>query len=114
MRSEPHLETSQENTPSYSGVYDRLVEDENDILGQIAYAIYKSQKKAFIIQKQKSLGNAPIPESIVNDYLLAQTDKMLEVYKSHAEKLAREFLDASYGKQFAQELERVEIGRAHV
>ena len=44
MRSELHLETSQENTLSYSGVYDRLVEDENDILGQIAYAIYKSQK----------------------------------------------------------------------
>ena len=81
MRSELHLETSQENTLSHSGVYDRLVEDENDILGQIAYAIYKSQKKAFIIQKQKALGHAPVPEVIINDYLLTQTDKMLEVYK---------------------------------
>lgn len=98
---------SPENTPRYNSVYDRLVKDENDILGQIAYAVYKSHKKAFIIRKQKELGVFPISKEIVDDYVLNQTDAMLEVYRSHAEKIARVFLDASYGSQLDQEVKNI-------
>ena len=104
MPSERRPEMLQENTLGYNSVYDRLVKDENDILGQIAYAIYKSHKKAFIIRKQEGLGLSPGPREVVDDYVLNQTDEMLNVYKSHAEKLARAFLDASYGKQLDQEM----------
>lgn len=107
MRSESPLKMFPENTPKYNSVYDRLVEDENDILGQIAYAVYKSHKKTFIIRKQKELGDTSVPKEVVDDYVLNQTDAMLEVYRSRAEKIARGFLDASYGSQLVQEIKNI-------
>ncbi len=40
----------------YSGIYERLVNDEGDVLGQIAYSIYKKRKREFIMRKQTELG----------------------------------------------------------
>lgn len=35
----------------FSKVYERLVSDDRDLLGQVAYSIYKMRKRDFLMQK---------------------------------------------------------------
>ena len=96
------------NSQLHSGIYERLVSDERDVLGQIAYSLYKNRKREFILRKQVRLGCATVPEDVVEDFVEDQTDSQLMLYKIQAEKLFREVLDASYGEQLRQETERIE------
>ena len=74
----------------HSGIYERMVSDEHDFLGQAAYSIYKARKREFIIRKQAELGTARVPEELVNEFVEAQSD-----YTS------------SYGNEIAKEKERI-------
>ena len=55
----------------HSGIYERMVSDEHDFLGQAAYSIYKARKREFIIRKQAELGTARVPEELVNEFVEA-------------------------------------------
>ena len=87
----------------HSGIYERLVSDDHDFLGQAAYSIYKARKREFIISKQIELGTTRVPEEVVNEFIKAQTDRTLDLYRNQAEGLFREFLDASYGREITKE-----------
>ena len=91
----------------HSGVYERLVDNDHNFLGQVAYSIYKSRKRDFIIRKQKELGTSIIPAEVVDEFVADQTDYTLELYKAQADTLSREFLDSSYGNEIAKEKERI-------
>ena len=91
----------------HSGIYERMVSDEHDFLGQAAYSIYKARKREFIIRKQAELGTARVPEELVNEFVEAQSDYTLRLYKNQAEDVFREFLDSSYGSEIAKEKERI-------
>ena len=92
----------------HSGIYERLVSDDHDLLGQAAYSIYKARKREFIISKQIELGTPRVPEEVVNEFIKAQTDRTLELYRNQANGLFREFLDASYGKEIAEEKRKLD------
>ena len=91
----------------HSGIYERMVSDEHDFLGQAAYSIYKARKREFIIRKQAELGTARVPEELVNEFVEAQSDYTLRLYKNQAEDVFREFLDSSYGDEIAKEKDRI-------
>ena len=91
----------------HSGVYERLVADEHDFLGNAAYSIYKTRKREFIIRKQIELGTSSIPEDVVNEFVNDQTDYTLKLYRNQAEDLFREFLNSSYGDEIAEEKQRL-------
>ena len=92
----------------HSGVYERLVSDDHDFLGQAAYSIYKARKREFIINKQMELGTSKVPEEIVNEFVSAQTEYTLDIYRGQAEDLFREFLNSSYGDEIDREKQRIE------
>ena len=92
----------------HSGVYGRLVENDHDFLGQVAYSIYKRRKRDFIIRKQEELGTNNIPSEVVmEEFVKNQTDYTLELYKSQADSLSREFLNVSYENEIAKEKQRL-------
>ncbi|MBQ6001704.1 MAG: hypothetical protein IJL18_02500 [Synergistaceae bacterium] len=93
---------------AYSDVYSRLVKDDNDVAGQIAYSIYKRTKKEFIARKQAELGVTLIPDEVIEEFYANQTDYMLELYRKHASKLTRDFLDASYNNDITAEKQQLE------
>ena len=80
----------------YSGIYERLVEDDHDILGQVAYSIYKRRKREFVVRKQSELGVDNLSDDVVAEFVKGQTDYTLDLYRNEARKLSREFLDTSY------------------
>ena len=92
----------------YSGIYERLVSDEGDVLGQIDYSIYKKRKREFVMRKQAELGCSTIPDDAIEEFIKDQTDYTLELYTTQAENLVYDFLDASYGEQLAREREELE------
>lgn len=91
----------------HSGVYERLVENDHDFLGQVAYSIYKRRKRAFIIRKQEELGTNNIPAEDVEEFVKDQTDYTLDLYKAQADTLSREFLNALYGKELENEKQKL-------
>ena len=92
----------------YSDVYDRLVKDDGDISGQVAYGIYKKLKREFVRKKQSELGVTIIPNEILEEFYATQTDYTLELYQKHAKRLTREFLDISYEKDMKDEKQRLD------
>ena len=92
----------------FSKVYERLVSDDRDLLGQVAYSIYKIRKRDFIVQKQAETGKEEIDEKTINDFVEAQTDYTLELYREQAKNIFREFLNASYENELAEVVQQLE------
>ena len=93
---------------AYSDIYSRLVKDDNDVAGQMAYSVYKRTKAEFIAKKQAELGTMTIPEDMFEEFYATQTDYVLDTYRSRAKLMMREFLDASYGDDISAEKQRLE------
>ena len=91
-----------------SDVYRRLVEDRDDVIGQVAYGVYKQAKQEFIRRKQEELNSDVLPDSVMEEFVANQTDYMLSLYRVHAQKITREFLDSYYEKDMAEIREKSE------
>lgn len=90
-----------------SDVYNRLVKDENDVTGHIAYGLYKRAKAEFISKQQLRLGVTVIPEDVIDEFHASQTDYMLEFYRTSARQLLRNFLDSSYQADLTNEKQEI-------
>lgn len=76
---------------AYSGIYGKLTADPNDLVGALAYIIYKQQKVEFC--KATSNGN-PSRAEIEQFHAYASLDTSLAAYRSQAEAMAQAFLNA--------------------
>ena len=92
----------------FSKVYERLVSDDRDLLGQVAYSIYKMRKRDFLMQKQAETGEEEIDEKAINAFVEAQSDYTLGLYKEQAKNIFREFLNASYESELEEAVEQIE------
>lgn len=92
----------------FSKVYERLVSDDRDLLGQVAYSIYKIRKRDFIMQKQAETGKEEIDEETISDFVNAQSDYTLELYREQAKNIFREFLNASYENELTETVQQLE------
>lgn len=75
---------------AYNYIYKTLVEDDNDILGIIAYGIYKKHKIEFIDKIKKEQGREPTDEECYSFFACSTTETQLESYRSQAEMLLSE------------------------
>ncbi|MBD5805347.1 hypothetical protein AZOA_48000 [Azoarcus sp. Aa7] len=81
-------------TPQYSWIYKDLVEDEGDIIGAIAYSIYKSRKIEYIRQFEDEHGRSPNDDELAEFNRAAKLPGQLEDYRDKAERYIDEFLEA--------------------
>lgn len=84
----------QPQTPRYSWIYKDLVEDEGDIIGAIAYSIYKSRKIEYIRQYEAEHGRPPNDDELAEFNRAAKLPGQIEDYRSKAERYIDEFLEA--------------------
>lgn len=77
-------------TNDYNRVYENLVKDDKDIVGMLAYSIYKKQKqetiKEFIISKN---GTRPSSTDLESFHNLATQRTQLEMYRKQATDLTQ-------------------------
>ena len=60
----------------YSDVYNRIVKDDNDMVGHVAYSIYKRTKQEFIRKMQAERGTILLPDEMIEEFYASQTDYM--------------------------------------
>lgn len=96
----------------YNFIYTDLVENDADLLGMIAYALYKRQKIEFIQGWRERQGNDPGEADLAHFHAISNSRFQQETYRSQAGKLAEDFLNTSLEGQ-AQELEHRLAGQAN-
>ena len=83
------------NKDERRGIYGNLVSDEDDMLGHIAYSIYKKQKIEFIRSKaNENGGNPPTNQQLKDFQEIARSDSQLDLYRTKAVNLVQIFLEA--------------------
>lgn len=76
----------------YNYIYSKLVADETDIFGHIAYALYKGDKVKFL-EKLKEEGKAPTEEDLQPFHQISCLDTTLERYQIQASVIMDAFLN---------------------
>ena len=81
---------------NYNYIYSQLVEDKADIIGHIAYALYKEDKIDYITKyKQENGGAEPTEEDLKPFNIISSTHNSLDKYKFIASCILQSFLTNS-------------------
>ena len=80
-------------------IYSKLVRDDADIIGVVAYGIYKKHKIEFIESVKKEHNREPNAEEWRAFSISSNTDSQLEKYVSQAENLLATFVLDTAGEQ---------------
>lgn len=81
-------------------MFARLVKSENDIVGHIAYSLYKKHKAEFI----SSSGGNPTDEELIAFKKSCQTESAIELYRTKAIEILMEFSESMI-REHAKEIE---------
>jgi hypothetical protein len=100
--------TATEDSREYNRVYEHLVEAEDDVIGLVAYSIYKQDKRDFLIEWRRRHGGSPAADQLNVFTVGVLTPGQQQRYRS----TARNILDA-YAKT-AVEAERPLIQRSAI
>lgn len=76
---------------AYNNIYEKLTADPNDLVGALAYIIYKQQKVEFC---KNTAGGNPSRAEIEQFHAYASMETSLAAYRSQAEVMAQTFLNA--------------------
>lgn len=80
----------------YNFIYEKLVEDENDIVGNIAYSLYKSDKIKFIEDfKLKHSGNEPTEQDLKPFHDISCIPPTIQRYRMQAVMILQVFLEST-------------------
>lgn len=77
---------------NYNDIYSKLVGNEMDVLGHIAYSLYKENKIEYI-EKQELRGYCVTDQDLVPFNHFSSSDSTVHNYKIRAELILQEFVD---------------------
>lgn len=86
------MEEGKQHQRQYNYIYSKLVKDETDIFGHIAYALYKGDKVKFL-EKLKADGKEPSEEDLQPFHQISCLDTTLERYQVQASVIMDAFLN---------------------
>lgn len=87
---------------NYNYIYKQLVEDENDIVGHIAYSLYKAEKIEYINKFKDEKGREPNEDELKPFHESTCVSGSLSRYKYAAASLLQTFMSNSMGEYFQQ------------
>ncbi len=91
----------------YNVIYNKLVKSEDDLVGLIAYGIYKKHKIEVINRLKAEKGREPNDEECGVFISTSNTDSQLELYKNQAEAILSETVGNIAGEQINEIEERI-------
>lgn len=87
----------------YNFLYRSLVKDERDVVGHIAYALYKDSKIKHIEQfKVDHDGNEPTEDDLEHFHRISCQEDQIERYRIQASTILQDFLDNTLAETTAQ------------
>jgi hypothetical protein len=88
------MEEERISDSGYNFIYNKLVSDKNDILGVIAYSVYKRQKIEYLANIHKKHGRPPDVEELAFFHDFSNSSMQIKSYNDQAVELARSFSNA--------------------
>ncbi len=82
---------------NYNWIYKELVKSEDDLVGAIAYSLYKRHKIEYIHQCESETGQIPSDEQMTEFHRISGSPTNINNYRNQAEALLSHFL--SYATQ---------------
>lgn len=87
----------------YNYIYEKLVENENDIIGHIAYSLYKADKIKYIKSFQQTHSTAEIQEDDLRPFHeISCIDNTIDRYRLQAVQILQNFLDNALSEATVQ------------
>lgn len=83
----------------YNFIYDKLVASEEDVVGILAYGIYKRHKIEFIEQFKSKHNKEPEPTDFETFYMSTTTESQLKKYHDQAENMLQETVTLVTGEE---------------
>lgn len=91
----------------YNFIYSRIVNDDNDFIGKIAYSIYKEDKIQHINSFFENNKRNPNQDELKKFHEISSTDNSIERYRLQAENLLQEFLDNTLSEALNEASEEI-------
>lgn len=95
----------------YNFIYSELVEDDNDIVGHIAYSLYKSDKIKFIEEFKAKQGREPAEDDLRQFHEVCCIQSNIDRYKMQAISILQQFMSdtlASTTKQIEEDYKKAQ------
>jgi hypothetical protein len=83
---------------NYNYVYSKLVSEHSDVMGHIAYSIYKKNKIEYI-EKKKQEGIALTDAELIPFNDISSTESAIENYNAMARKIMRSFIEGVLSRE---------------
>lgn len=81
---------------NYCNIYKKLVQSDSDMVGHIAYSVYKSEKVQYIDEYKQHNNTNIVPDNIINKFVAGRDNKKsIEHYREIAEKILSAFIVGS-------------------
>jgi len=92
----------------YCSIYSKLVQNEGDMVGHIAYSLYKAEKVQYIKEKKEAMKVDTLPEKLVQEFTAGRdNNKSLEHYRGMAETILQRFIGVSFDDMSGQVIDEV-------
>lgn len=95
---------STDDSQPYNFIYEKLVSADDDIIGMIAYSLYKREKVEYIRNFKTKYKRDPEDSDLQSFHISSNTEARLSGYGVQAKEIAREFLEIA----LAEKVEEIE------
>lgn len=92
----------------FNFIYKKLVQGPDDVVGALAYGLYKEEKIAFLTSFREEHGRDATEEELKTFHRVANVPLRIDAYKSQAESLLQEFLDDVLGAALVDQQQSIE------
>lgn len=92
---------------SYNFIYSKLVQDQYDFIGKIAYSIYKEDKINYINTIKDKNNREPNDNELESFIMISSQDSYIERYRLEAENLLQIFLEHTLSEAIEENIEKV-------
>ena len=79
----------------YNYIHQKIVNDDADVLGAIAYSIYKKEKQLFIEKFKAKNGKDPEEDDIAKFHEIISTDSNIERFRMQAGGILQDFVNST-------------------
>lgn len=92
----------------YCSIYSTLVKDDGDMVGHIAYSLYKAEKVQYIKEQKEAMKVDILPEEVVQEFTAGRDNQAsLDHYRGMAETILQRFIGGSFDDMSEQVISEV-------
>jgi hypothetical protein len=98
----------------FNFIYSKIVEDENDFVGHVAYSLYKKDKVEFIEKFKEENQKDPTEEDLGKYHSTTSSANLISAYRIKAESLLEEFMNNTLEIAISESTENIKKSQEEI